>query len=176
MQCVRIRDNERRKLQRKVAFLRSQVHANNHHFISPNATPPKRCIVIGTDAIDEEVEALLNLGPSFAVSSCNPRSDEHSVVCLPQVRLSDSMEGEFESDRPGQVAIFHCIDTFSRNIGICSKTSNSYGAYTGVTSDGTSANLCEQIVSKIRIEPDSTGETRFEEAFAPQEQPLIQCE
>ncbi|KAK5967164.1 hypothetical protein GCK32_017317 [Trichostrongylus colubriformis] len=81
MQCVRIRDNERRKLQRKVAFLRSQVHANNHHFISPNATPPKRCIVIGTDAIDEEVEALLNLGPSFAVSTAVTQEVMNTVLC-----------------------------------------------------------------------------------------------
>ncbi|EYC10986.1 hypothetical protein Y032_0053g2410 [Ancylostoma ceylanicum] len=67
--CASLRYQEKCRLENKLERLceRAQPH-RQPSFMKMNAVPPKRHTVIGTNEVDNDMAAVLNLGPSFAIS------------------------------------------------------------------------------------------------------------
>ncbi|KAK6012154.1 hypothetical protein OSTOST_22700, partial [Ostertagia ostertagi] len=107
----------------------SQFHSRRDHFIVPNATPPKRCTVIGTDSVDEDMEALLNLGPSFAIATAVTQD-----LCVLFTHSLTKFDGEnIRALCPRQIIDIHFIDTVPSNVSVDTKTSTCAGIYTDIT-------------------------------------------
>ncbi|EYB84903.1 hypothetical protein Y032_0308g2060 [Ancylostoma ceylanicum] len=67
--CKRLRYQEKCRLEKKLKKLRERSQPQGRPtFMRMNAIPPKRHTVIGTNEIDNDMAAVLNLGPSFAIS------------------------------------------------------------------------------------------------------------
>ncbi|XGW07162.1 hypothetical protein V3C99_017011, partial [Haemonchus contortus] len=67
--CSYLREDQKRHFERKLNLLRSRRQSSQKpHFITANAVPPARHVVIGTNEVDNDMAAVLNLGPSFAIT------------------------------------------------------------------------------------------------------------
>ncbi|EYC20386.1 hypothetical protein Y032_0022g598 [Ancylostoma ceylanicum] len=78
--CSLLRRRERTRLQRKLKSILSNKNSRPS-FIRTAAVPPLRCTVLGSDAIDDDMKALLNLGPSFAVATPANEATLDDVLC-----------------------------------------------------------------------------------------------
>ncbi|EYC44641.1 hypothetical protein Y032_0455g1767 [Ancylostoma ceylanicum] len=78
--CSQIRKREKAKMQKKLVYLRSHQPCRSY-FLIPDAIPPDRCTIIGTDKVDDDMKAVLNLGPSFAVATAVDQELLNSVRC-----------------------------------------------------------------------------------------------
>ncbi|EYC16654.1 hypothetical protein Y032_0033g2766 [Ancylostoma ceylanicum] len=80
--CSRLRHQEQHRLGRKFEQLQANVRPNiSSTFIRMDAIPPKRHTVIGTNEIDSDMAAVLNLGPSFAISPKINNSVVDNALC-----------------------------------------------------------------------------------------------
>uniref|UniRef100_A0A7I4XVS1 Reverse transcriptase domain-containing protein n=1 Tax=Haemonchus contortus TaxID=6289 RepID=A0A7I4XVS1_HAECO len=67
--CSFLREDQKCHFERKLYLLRSRQRSfQQPHFITANAVPPTRHVVIGTNEVDNDMAAVLNLGPSFAIT------------------------------------------------------------------------------------------------------------
>ncbi|EYB82562.1 hypothetical protein Y032_0357g3392 [Ancylostoma ceylanicum] len=78
--CAVLRKRERDRLRKKLSKVLT-TYSTGTSFINPRAVPQERCTVLGTSMVDDDMKALLNLGPSFSVAV--PANDEtfDSVLC-----------------------------------------------------------------------------------------------
>ncbi|PIO70118.1 phosphomannose isomerase type I, partial [Teladorsagia circumcincta] len=66
--CTRLREEQRRHFESKLNLLRSRSRPPQPQFFIQNAVPPARHVVIGSNEVDSDMAAVLNLGPSFAIT------------------------------------------------------------------------------------------------------------
>ncbi|EYB89066.1 hypothetical protein Y032_0237g3264 [Ancylostoma ceylanicum] len=78
--CSVLRKRERDRLRRKLAKVLT-TQSTSPSFINPRAVPPQRCTVLGSNMVDDDMKALLNLGPSFSVAIPAKEETYDSVLC-----------------------------------------------------------------------------------------------
>ncbi|EYC06993.1 hypothetical protein Y032_0072g639 [Ancylostoma ceylanicum] len=67
--CTQLRNQEHLRLEKKLEHLRTKAQPHvGSSFMKMNSVPPKRHTVVGTNEVDSDMAAALNLGPSFAVA------------------------------------------------------------------------------------------------------------
>ncbi|KAK6017626.1 hypothetical protein OSTOST_16849, partial [Ostertagia ostertagi] len=67
--CSRLREDQNRHFDRKLNLLRSHPRTYQQpRWFEGNIIPPTRHVVIGTNEVDSDMAAVLNLGPSFAIT------------------------------------------------------------------------------------------------------------
>ncbi|EYB81102.1 hypothetical protein Y032_0392g576 [Ancylostoma ceylanicum] len=78
--CSQLRKRERDRLRKKHAKVLTS-YSSDSSFMRPRAVPPERCTVLGTSMVDDDMKALLNLGPSFSVAIPANEETFDSVLC-----------------------------------------------------------------------------------------------
>ncbi|EYC13444.1 hypothetical protein Y032_0044g997 [Ancylostoma ceylanicum] len=78
--CSQVRKRERDRLHKKLQNILPSSNSRSS-FMDTAAMPPPRCTVIGSKMVDEDMKALLNLGPSFAVATPANQGTLDAVLC-----------------------------------------------------------------------------------------------
>ncbi|KAK6017863.1 hypothetical protein OSTOST_16607, partial [Ostertagia ostertagi] len=85
--CDRLRRATQQKLDQKFNRL---VHSTTPSFIIPNSVPPDRCTIIDSDFVDDDVKALLNLGPNFCPRPKFSETVKKDIITAPMLEGSNS--------------------------------------------------------------------------------------